>query len=373
MTKRQPNIELLRLLAMLGIIMMHMMNHGMVIMFTHPGQASYYECWSLFAPGMNSINILILISGYFLVGRPFSVKRLAKLESQVLFYTILITLGFKLLTDVNIDFETWLYSFLPVTSDFYWYVTMYFGMYLFSPVLNKLISALSKSQLKMTCILGLVLLGAWTNIIFYSSGLNVAGGVSIAWFLLMYLCGAYIKLYYEPDGRWKKKALVSFGLTALLPLSRFLFEFLQTTPLEKIGLFEDLLWGFSVFYQYNSIIVIISSILIFITFLNINIKGETAGKIINTAASASFGVYLIHEHSLMRMLVWEELIKPYNWIDHPYLVPAALGAMLALYAVCMVIELSRQALFKIWESDAGYNTFFDRLDDKLRSMWNGRN
>ena len=138
--KKNANMELLRLIAMVFVVTVHLLDkgHSLVDPIKEPS-ASAYIAWLLESFTIMSISLFILISGYFLVGRPFSVKRLAKLESQVLFYSILITLGFKILTDVNIDFETWLYSFLPVTSDFYWYVTMYFGMYLFSPVLNKLI------------------------------------------------------------------------------------------------------------------------------------------------------------------------------------------------------------------------------------------
>lgn len=367
---RQYNIELLRLLAMCGIILMHMMNHGCVIMFTQPGNYSYVTCWSLFAPGMHSINILLLISGYFLVNKSFSFFRVFKLETQVLFYSLFITLGFWIFTDVPIDLEVMMYSVLPISSDFYWYASMYMGLCFLSPLINRFIRSVTKKQLMLSCILCFVLCGAWTNIIFYSSGLNVAGGVSIIWFICVYMFGAYIRLYYVPDGKWKKKLLLAVALCAFLPLSKFCFEFMQKTPLNIGGLFDDLLWGYSVFYEYNSIPVTINSIVIFTAFLNMNITSDRIGKLINTAAGASFGVYLIHDHQLVRDYLWN-VIKPYDWIDHWYILPASLGCMVAIYIACMIVELLRKRLFGIWEHSDRLRGFCNGIDERMRNIWNG--
>lgn len=60
------------------------------------------------------------------------------------------------------------------------------------------------------------------------------------------------------------------------------------------------------FGQLNKITVIIISINLFLIFLNVNIRSN---KIINEISKSTFGVYLIHEHYLMRMFLWEKLFN----------------------------------------------------------------
>ena len=138
---------------------------------------------------------------------------------QVLFYALGITTIYWIFTDVPHDLEYLVYSILPISSDFYWFVSMYVGMYVLAPVMNKLILALTKRQLACACALALALVSVWPNIFYFSSALNTAGGVSISWFLTIYLCGAYIRLYYQPDGKFLKWFLPAVGTSLLIPLS----------------------------------------------------------------------------------------------------------------------------------------------------------
>jgi len=365
---RQYNIELLRLLAMLGIVMMHMMNHGHMLMFARKGEFNYYASWSLFSVGMHSINLLLLISGYFMIYQRFSTWKVYKIASQVFFYSVGIGAYFWLFTDIEKKTKDFIYWILPVTSDFYWYPSMYIGMLLLSPILNKLIFSLTKKQLRCVCVLIFTLVSVWPNIAFFSSALNTAGGVSISWFLCVYVFGAYIRIYYVPDGKWKKKLLITLCMIAMLPLSKFFIEWMLTTPIGRFTMLEDLLWGYSVFFQYSSILVTASSIMIFITFLNIKIDSRVLGKMINIAASASFGVYLIHDHMYVRDNMWDKLAV-YNWLETNYLIPASIGMMFAIYIVCMVIELLRQKIFLIWERNEKFCNIFKKADDKLLSYW----
>lgn len=369
--KRQSNIELLRLLAMLGVVLVHIVNHGKIIDYSHPFEASFIGGWILFSPGFCSINIFLLITGYFMVEQKFSTWKIARLIGQVLFYALGITILFAIFSDRSIQGKEILYSVFPVSSDLYWYASMYVALCLLSPLLNRFVKALTKSQLKCVCILLFVLLSVWSNVFFYSSALNTAGGVSIAWFVCVYIWGAYIRLHYVPDGKWGKKLLCSVLLLLLLPLSKFFLEWIVTTPVGNIGFLNDLLWGYSIFYTYSSILVVIISISIFIAFLNMKIESPTVCRIINISAGASFGVYLIHDHLYMRESLWN-WVGVSDWYSKWYLVPMCLTLMIALYIACMCVELLRQKLFSLWEKDSALKRWFLRLDDKLRNMWNGK-
>ncbi len=212
------------------------------------------------------------------------------------------------------------------------------------------------------------MVSAWPNIFFYSSTLNTAGGVSISWFLCVYIFGAYIRLYYKPDGKWVSKLILSIALMTALPLSRFFIEWLIKTPVGKLRMLEDLLWGYSVFYNYSSILVTITSILLFITFLNIKIESPTVSRWINIFAGASFGVYLIHDHAYIRENMWT-FLKVYSWKGHWYMVPMAVIVTLLLYLAGSLIELLRKKLFLVWERSDKLKGFFIRIDDRMSRIW----
>ena len=111
------------------------------------GTASYYLVWTLFGVSFTCINLYLLISSYFLTESRFSLWKLVKMAVQVLFYALGITAIYWIFTDVPHDLEYLVYSILPISSDFYWFVSMYVGMYVLAPVMNKLILALTKRQL----------------------------------------------------------------------------------------------------------------------------------------------------------------------------------------------------------------------------------
>ena len=243
-------------------------------------------------------------------------------------------------------------------------------MYVLAPVMNKLILALTKRQLACACALALALVSVWPNIFYFSSALNTAGGVSISWFLTIYLCGAYIRLYYQPDGKFLKWFLPAVGTSLLIPLSRFVIEALLSFPFGAISFLDDLMWGYSVFYVYSSILVTATSIFLFLAFLNLRIAPGRGAGLINRIAGASFGVYLIHDHYYIRESLWTK-IDGAAWLGHWYLPFACIGVIAAIYLVCTAIELLRQKLFAPFEKSTAIAGFFQKADDKLKKIWNG--
>lgn len=368
--ERMANLELLRTIAMLMVVTAHLVNHGDMITFAKQGTPSYYIVWTLFGMAFTCITIYLLISSYFLIDAKFSTWKLAKMGGQVFFYAFGITILFWIFGDVEHELKNMVYSILPISSDFYWFISMYVGMYILSPLMNKLIRSLTKRQLECAMAVSFLLVSVWPNIIYFSSALNTAGGVSISWFLTVYLFGAYLKLYYRPDGHFGKKLLCGCIATLLIPISRFVIEGLLKTPLGKISILDDLMWGYSVFFTYSSILVSVAAILLFIAFLNLEIKPGKFARFINTVAGASFGVYLIHDHLYIRETLWTR-IDGVSLLDKWYLLPACLVIIFAVYAVCTAIELLRQALFTPINNNQRLKGFFMKLDRKLAEIWRG--
>ena len=173
-----------------------------------------------------------------------------------------------------------------------------------------------------------------------------------------------------PDGKFGKWFFRAATAALLIPVSRFVIEALLKTPLGKIGILEDLMWGYSVFFTYSSMLVTAASVLLFMAFLNLKSPGGRAAALINTVAGASLGVYLIHDHYYIRESFWMK-IDGTAWLGKWYLLPACIGMILMIYAVCTLIELVRQGIFYGFEHSGRISGFFYGLDEKLRRIWHG--
>lgn len=369
---RQVNLEILRIICMLMIITMHVTNHGMLITFATKGTLSYYIVWTLFGLGFSSINLYILISGYFLVESRFSSYRIVKLELQVLFYALGITLLFWLTGWAKErEMKYMVYSCTPILSDFYWFPTMYVGMILLSPLLNRVAKSLTKRQFECTLVLLFVMFSVWTTVFFYTSGMNIAGGAAELWFLVVYMFGAYFRLHYKPDNKPGKWILWSIVISALIPISRFVIEALLSTPLGNFSFLEDLMWGYSLFYQYNSILACLAAGCIFVAFLNMPHLGEGIfAPLIRRLGVCAFGAYLIHDHYYIREWLWERLMA-YNWLYKWYLSFAIIGTVLAIFLVCSAIDAIRMLVFDLIEKKLKLVDKCKKLDNWLLSKWNG--
>ena len=104
-----------------------------------------------------SVNVYVLMSGYFLSQKTFSFQRLLRLLFQVLFYTVLIPLilaivGVLPLSRLFNVYHLW-NSIFPTQSGHYWFVSAYVLMMLFSPIMNLALENLKKRQLELMLLL----------------------------------------------------------------------------------------------------------------------------------------------------------------------------------------------------------------------------
>ena len=65
-------------------------------------------------------------------------------------------------------------------------------------------------------------------------------------------------------------------------------------------------------------------------------------KHINTIAASAFGVLLIHSNSsTMRQWLWKDTVDCIGHFDTPYYWLYAIGCVLAIYAICTIIDFIR--------------------------------
>ena len=67
---------------------------------------------------------------------------------------------------------------------------------------------------------------------------------------------------------------------------------------------------------------------------------------INIVASATFGVYLIHDNAIIRNLLWLDVFKNAQYQDSMFLIPYSIIVIAIVYVVCTAIDLLRQYIIE---------------------------
>ena len=76
----------------------------------------------------------------------------------------------------------------------------------------------------------------------------------------------------------------------------------------------------------------------------------------------TFGVYLLHDHPLVREHLMKMRFAALNQLTPPMLILTLLGSALAVYAVCLCIEAIRAKLFSLLR----IRLVCERLEDGLK-------
>lgn len=218
---RQSNVELLRILAMLGVVILHYNSIGGGFANVPPGGGTMWLLYGLEGLFICCVNLFVLITGYFSCTqkkcRPG--KALELVVQVVVFQEI--AYGISLLRGEAFSLRDLVMSLVPNN----YFVSLYIAVYLLSPFLNLLMSKLSRQG--MTRLLGLCLLifSLFPTVTEAADALlreNFPGlspislkgsisGYSVVNFTMMYLLGAYLRLQ---DIRVKKR--YSVGALVLL-------------------------------------------------------------------------------------------------------------------------------------------------------------
>lgn len=235
---RKSSIELLRIIAMVCIVVCHILNHGL--------QNSYVQLDWIKPLISCGVDIFVLISGYF--GIRFKYKSLANILLMVSFYTIVSCLVEYYIIGNSIPVTRLSGIVLPYSGNhYYWFITCYITLYLFSPVFNEGIEYLRKEGGYYIFIVSLVWIncvGGWLlgNTLINSTGYNFMN------FIFLYFIGGSLKFYGIDD-------LVKFKFLVIFFILTWGISFLLSRIISRVDLFA-----------YNSPTVLMMSIIILLFF-----------------------------------------------------------------------------------------------------------
>ena len=355
MKERNYGIDFLRILSMFMVVTLHVLGQGGIL--KNAVGINYWVAWLMEITCFCAVNCFAIISGYVMCGSSVKYSRLIELWFQTVFYSVSITAIYFILRPDAITLKTTLRAIFPVSHKHYWYISAYFGLYLLIPLVNAAIKNIRRKTLEF------FLIATFIIMIILPTALGgdpyiLNGGYSVIWLLLLYILGAYIKMYDITSLVKRRTALITFvGCVFVTIFSKFI--------LEKIGGSINKLITPSFLINYTSPTIILTGISLFIFFAKTKFPTKI-NKLISVLAPASLGVYIIHNCAP----IWSYFIKDfskgfvkYNFLVLPILV---IASALAIYIICSIIDLARIYIFKKLK----VYDFCVKLETKLTKKFN---
>lgn len=344
-TKRNANIELLRIISMSMVVMLHALGKSnLLVNVFEKGGANPVIAWVFEALSVGAVNIFILISGYFLIDSKFRLGRVIELVCQVLFYTIgsfaiCYLLGVRPEGGITIYFL--LKVFLPVQMDVFWFVTAYLVIYMLQPIISAGVKNISQKQFATVIALLLVYESVFKSVLPFKMEGDKAG-YDVVWFLTVFLIGAYIKLYgFKYIKKASTGAILYLASTMLVLAERFALDF----RVARLGRFKEI---HEISFTYNHIFVLLASIGIFAFFVQKKPLRSTASKIICAVSPMSLGVYLFHENISLRYC-WQKWLGIYESLDKSVVsfVAGVFASVIIVYVAGTAVDFVRKSIFSL--------------------------
>ena len=318
---RQSNIELLRIIMILAVIGLHYFNGNMggLLKYTKISNSTYYFSHVLESLFIVAVNVFVLITGYFSVNkRSIKVSKVISLCLIMIFYGITLTLIGGILDGYNILSFSFFIKIIK-NSFSQWFVIIYSILYLLIPFINQLLLKLSQNELRILIVINLFFFSVWPT--FFTNITDADGGYGIINFFILYLIGYYIRIY--------NNTTINKGIY-------FLVYIILTVITSGFSLVAGRAWN------YNSIFVMISSVIIFMLFKTIRIPHSS---LINKAASYTFMVYLIDVNSPFNLLLYRRLFHSNEYWNSNLMVINMFVSIIGIYIICLLIETVRRLLF----------------------------
>jgi surface polysaccharide O-acyltransferase-like enzyme len=355
---RHYGIDLLRILCMFMILFLHYFCYGRLRNLPN-GQLDIPGAimWWMYALTYVAVGCYVLISGYFLVDQPFRISKIIKLLLQVYFYSMGIAAVLLILGKTSLSF-TLMRCVLPISFRHYWFITAYLGLNFLLPFFNRIIRMLSKKQHLGLLLVVFLMLSLWRDVIPTVDSPFFSGATySLPLFIELYLIAAYVRLYV--DVQKIRRPIVGYFFCTFAVFVVWLV--LRYVYANYIDLSADIPSDY--YYRNHSALVVVGAVCLFVTFLKLRITNRLLIKLIKLVSPLTLGVYLIHEHYELRMLLWNRVVFMAG-LPRNILTPVlALLVTVVLYTVLLAVDFVRAKLFGLLESTAWYQNLMKKADN----------
>lgn len=327
--QRDSNIELFRIITMLLIVAHHyVVNSGLMDVISQQPASSRSLFYLIFgAWGKTGINCFVLITGYFMCQSRLTLKRYLKLLLEIYFYRFVIYAVFVMAGMRSASVKSILLMLLPFSSIKDGFTSCFMAFYLFIPFSNIAIHAMNRRQHGL--LVGLFLLIYTVLAVF--PNIDVLFNY-VTWFIVLYFIGSYLRLY---DVKWIS---IHTGRKLLMLIAASV----ASIVLFAIYAGKSGMSGHAAFYllsDSNKPLALLVAVFAFSFFRQLKFGYH---KWINTIASTTFGVLLIHANSdTMRTWLWGDTLKNASMYSSQWWFVHAVLSVLAVFCFCSFLDYLR--------------------------------
>ena len=309
-TPRNPTMDLLRILACMGVIIAHSGAMCFTIGAVEKGTTVWEVCRIVKAVALWSVPLFTMLTGFFFLN-PEKELPLKKLYGRNTLRLVIALVFWTLFNAMTVHSQ--FYPFGGIETNF-WYVGMCIGLYISMPVLRRI--AGNGKLLSYSCWI-------WFFIrCYYYIGKYVDVPIVITDYVFTEFVGYCLWGYYLGQlALDKKRATLVYllGLVAVLAI-----VILPLLTKEKVS------------FGYADPAPMLATFAIFLFFIRhpLNVS-EKANKVLAHFSKATFGIYMAHS-----FVVIETYSRLYRFFPNPYvLVPVAFIVIFGLsYFITLVIK-----------------------------------
>ncbi len=327
-TPRQSNLELLRIISMLMVVIVHL--DGAVLGLPEPmgctDNLSARDWWRLIVEAITiiGVNCFTLISGYF--GIRARLSGFLKFTFQCLFYAVAVYSIMAILGYADWSWTTWAEQWLIFSHTDLWYIPAYMGLYILSPFLNAGVESLSRKQFSII-LAGFITFNIWLGWI-WGKPFNPTG-YTIIQLIMVYLIGRYIAVHCKslitrPSTKWTSLTVYVVATIFIIVTSLYLRS--------------------GIAFAYNSPAVLLSSVAFFMLFASFRFQSTY----INFMANSAFAVYLIHKNPFVWIPLSHDIARPI-WIHNNIVIYSifVIFATLIIFYFSAIVDQLRKFLQKL--------------------------
>ena len=335
--KRFVQFELLRILAMCGVVLNHVFNYGLHIYDGFSIDASTpwgFILWSILELlkliALPSVNCYILISGYFLIDKTqLRWKGIWKVWSEAWFYAVALYL---LSIVLCIKFFSWrdLSEYAtPILSNIYWFVTSYLILMVLAPFIARAMKNATKRQYQIVLAVGAVV--CFQPFL----GQFLMDSQNVLLFVYLFLIGGYIRRYCQANDHGRISPFFVFlGIVICMYAS---------TLYKNVNIGDS---HYAIYAMAYHGLVLPLSVALFLWVKGWNIRNGVLRQVIYVLSPLSFAAYIIHSQPVVSELLWG---IAGDWLRsvHEFALPICVVAItIVVYAVCIAIDSIRATIVK---------------------------
>ena len=327
---RDSNMELLRIVAMLLIMVVHANFRALpkpdaVAIAANPSSAFL----QFMAEGFSivGVNVFVMLSGWYGI-RPRMV-RFAELVFQLLFFGV-VCMGIEWIVTGQMPPKS-ISTIMLLNPGNYWFVKTYIALYLFSPVLNSFVEYASRRQFEytLTSVFGFVFLYGWLT----EATDWLRAGYSLPWFVSLYLLARYMRVHRP----WVTRFRRAIDLGIYLGTAVFLTVAVFVLRHYNLG---------GMLYFYTSPVVVIGAMYLLLFFSKLKLKSA----FINWVAISSLAIYLTHSSSFLAKYYDGSIRQWFYGESRMVFIAYAVVLIIAVFVGSILLDKVRLVLWRPFEA-----------------------